>query len=80
MPFKLLGKKINIKYLLCKPDEIKICYFEGLCINSLKKQISLFNKIKREKIYIKFHINNPIIIKIKTKKKTKKQIKKINFL
>lgn len=70
------GQRYKVEYLLCKKDEIKKCYFEGICIDNSTKHTVLVNKIKREVVNFLFLNNNPTIQKIKTIHRRKKNILK----
>ena len=72
-----LGNFFKVEYILCKPDEIKKCYFYGLCINKKRNRYTLINKLKKERLVFKFLNNNPLIIKISQQTKRINKIKKI---
>src|SRR5690348_254299 len=76
--FSLLttNKFITIKYIYITKNEIKNCYFNGLCI-SINKNRTLYitNKLKKENILIKFNLKSPIIYNINYVKKIRKKYK-----
>jgi ribosomal protein L19 len=79
-PFKN-GRFYRINYILCKKDEVRKCYFEGLCINNYKNSCILNNKIKKEKITFNFTYTNPLIIEIKKLRTVRKnKLKKIYWV
>lgn len=60
-----LNKTINLNYILIKKNEIKNCYFNGICICINKnKSLILINKLKKEIITLYFNITSPLISKI----------------
>jgi ribosomal protein L19 len=77
------NKFITIKYIYITKNEIKNCYFNGLCISINKnKTLYLTNKLKKEKILIKFNLMSPIIFKIDIIRNLRKKyrINKLYFL
>lgn len=76
-----LGNTYLIKYNLCKKDEIKECYFSGLCVNKSTKELKLRNKVKKELLTFSAKINNPLINAITILKisQKKNKLKKINW-
>lgn len=78
-----INKFILIKYIYITNNEIKNCYFNGLCISINKnKTLYLTNKLKKEKILIKFNLKSPIIFKIEIIKflRKKYKINKLYFI
>jgi len=75
-----LGNFYKVEYILCKQDEVKKCYFYGLCIDNNKTKSTLVTKLKREHIVFKYLQNNPLILQISSTEKRKKNIKKIAWI
>src|SRR5579885_1959805 len=78
-----LNKTINLNYILIKNNEIKNCYFNGLCIAIKKnKNIILINKLKKEKIIFFFFFKKKKNFKINLLffKKKKKKLAKLYYL
>src|SRR6185312_17136488 len=67
---------ITINYIFITRNEIKNCYFNGLCININKnKTLYIINKLKKENILMKFDLKSPIIYNFKIINKTRKKYK-----
>lgn len=74
---------ITIKYIYITKNEIKNCYFNGLCICiNNNKTLYITNKLKRENILIKFNLKSPIIYQINIINKIRKKyrINKLFFI
>lgn len=71
-------KIFYIVFLRTKRKKKKMYSFIGLCINKKKNYFDLVNIVKKEKIFLSFDINSPVIFKIVVLKIYKKLIYRIS--